>query len=197
MDRRLRQILDRAEAELADVVAEYTAARQYDHARDALALIESVRELQSPDALKVEDRPRATTRRSDRRRPRKPSTSARGEYPKFKLERDVLVKIGWSRREKKEYEHRSPISTLDTLAKAITATARIDKSGTGRFSTDDLFPLTDTDGSALPSYQSYLCLAFLRSQNLIERANRSQYVAPSVDTLPDAAARAVQKLSAK
>ena len=92
-------------------------------------------------------------------------------YPKFAMEGDTLIKIGFSRRERAEYEHRSPLATLVAVSDAADAVA--DRRGC--FTTDDLMPVADADGEALPSYQSYLCLAFLRDAGLVERIGRSQY----------------------
>ena len=62
--------------------------------------------------------------------------SARRSYPKFIRRENELIKIGWSKGEKREYEHRAPSRILEPLIGALA------KAGTRgkRFSIDQLLP---------------------------------------------------------
>lgn len=107
-------------------------------------------------------------------------------YPKFARFNDELVKIGWSKKAKKEYQHRAPRRVVDCLVDRLMELAAPDE----LFSTEELFPLCDKDGdSEIPSYQAYLCLAWLREQNLIEQVGRQGYRLADSTSLRDTVER--------
>lgn len=101
--------------------------------------------------------------------PRKPSLGSHA-YPRFDVEGERLVKIGWSKRERAEYEHKVPMSVAQA---AFFATLRM--LGRERFRMEELFPLLVIEGKAIPSYQSYLVLSWLRSLELIEKVGKDSY----------------------
>ena len=114
------------------------------------------------------------------RRPRK------GEYPKFLCDGDSLVKIGWSKAEKAEYEHKSPKKVVVAVAHALTAAGSKGR----RFSMDRVLPLTDPeDSSELPTYQCYLTLAWMRHEGLVVQHGRQGYSLPKNGDLPTAIER--------
>jgi hypothetical protein len=90
-------------------------------------------------------------------------------YPRFRRDGDMLVKIGWSKSGRSEYEHKAPRAVVGILIDAIAETK------TKRFSTEALFPLRANDGAAIPDYQSYLCLAWLGDIGAVERDGRQGY----------------------
>jgi len=126
-----------------------------------------LRELPMPQA-------RAEVRRSKR-------ASAKGEYPRFFRRGDQLIKIGWSKKARAEYEHKAPRRVIDALAAAIAR-----RSGNGKvFTAEDLFPLKDPhDGSEIPGYQEYVALAWLRSIAVVERRGRQGYVVSNIGVMP-------------
>jgi hypothetical protein len=104
----------------------------------------------------------------------------KSEYPKFVREGDSLVKIGWSKREGKPYEHRAPRGVLRALVQAL---ARVG-SGGERFTVEGILPLKDAaDNSDIPDYQAYLTLAWLRSTGLITQHGRQGYSLPNAEEL--------------
>jgi hypothetical protein len=114
-----------------------------------------------------------------RKRPRR-SKTARSEYPKFVREGDSLVKIGWSRREGKPYEHKAPRGVLWSLVQALIRVG----SGGERFTVEGILPLKDAaDKSDIPDYQTYLTLAWLRSLGLITQHGRQGYSLPNSEEL--------------
>lgn len=118
-----------------------------------------------------------------------PTRSARGAkqtYPRFVRTTEALVKIGWSKKAKAEYEHKAPLA----LAKQLAAAAG--KLGVkGRvFSIESLAAVLLGDGQA-PSYQHYLIVAWLRDAGLIEQHGRKGYSIKKPSTL---AADATQHL---
>ncbi len=97
------------------------------------------------------------------------------DYPKFAREKHVLIKVGWSKKGRKEYEHRAPKHLLDLLTSSIQHLAVND----ARFTVEQLLPLIDLeDETETPSYQTYLCIAWLREHNLLEQHGRQGYSVP-------------------
>jgi len=93
-------------------------------------------------------------------------------FPRFEREADKLVKIAWSKKDRAEYEHKAPRWVIDVLLDAIRA-----RKGEGaRFEAPDIFPLKDPQtGREIPSYQSYLALAWLRHEGVVVKYGRDGY----------------------
>lgn len=104
----------------------------------------------------------------------------RPAYPRFVRRGDQLVKIGWSKREKSEYEHKSPRQAALTLARVAAAAGK-----DGRiFQISALLPLSDPkDGSEIPDYQVYLVIAWWRSAGLLDQHGRQGYSIPNASQL--------------
>lgn len=93
-------------------------------------------------------------------------------FPRFEVDSDQLVKIGWSKTNNGVYEQRAPAKVRDILVGSLVHLSKVKR----RFTTEDLFPLTDPDdGTEIPSYQSYLCLAWLREIGLVRKHGRAGY----------------------
>lgn len=93
-------------------------------------------------------------------------------YPKFRREGETLIKIGWSKNTKSEYEHRAPRRVVDALLKGVLTAG-----GAGKvFTVENLLPLPDpTDATAIPGYQVYLVLAWFRTEGLLQQHGREGY----------------------
>lgn len=92
-------------------------------------------------------------------------------YPRFVRDEDELVKIGWSKKEGSEYEHKAQKDVVRTIVASIS---RAGRQGS-RFSMDAILPLKKLDGTPIPDYQSYLILAWLRSAQLVQQHGRLGY----------------------
>lgn len=120
-----------------------------------------------------------------RRRAGKAATgrTKKANYPRFQRDRDELVKIGWSKKEKAEYRHKAPKAVVLSVSEILQ------RRGVGgeRFTFEELLPIRDRDTQAeLPSYQAYLTLAWLRKENLIVQHGRQGYSLPPNINLMDA-----------
>jgi hypothetical protein len=93
-------------------------------------------------------------------------------YPVFHRTGKTLVKVGWSKKARSEYEHKAPKSALDALVFALAEAGK-----RGRiFTMESLIPLVDSStGSVIPDYQAYLGLAWLRAEALVEQHGRKGY----------------------
>jgi hypothetical protein len=99
------------------------------------------------------------------------------QYPRFERDGDRLIKIGWSKKAREQYEHRAP---RDAVVAFVQSLSNVKLGAT--FAIESLLPIADVSGEELPSYQVYLVLAWLRSVGLIEKKGRDGYV---MRTRPD------------
>jgi hypothetical protein len=91
------------------------------------------------------------------------------EYPRFFRRGDELVKVGWSKSEKKEYHHRAPRPVVDVVAAKVRQVGAKER----LFNGDALLPLKDpTSGDAIPDYQGYVALAWLKHLRIVEQRGR-------------------------
>lgn len=91
------------------------------------------------------------------------------EYPQFYRRGDELVKVGWSKKDRKEYNHRAARRAID----AVTAAVRQIGAKGRMFTGDKLLPLKDaTDGSRIADYQAYVALAWLKHLGIVDQHGR-------------------------
>lgn len=194
-----RKLLQEAEQGMRDLMTEAASTGDYDAVMtltgwasqlSQLAAGEVVRPVpvtpaheSNPSAARGTQRasrtPSGRTRPAKRRNSIKKAAVADG-YPKFFRRADDLVKIGWSKRSKEEYQHKAPRHVLGLVADALAAEAK----ERDLVSAHDLTPLYDTaDDTEVPGYQVYLCLAWLRQNGLIEQNGRQGYTVPGPDDL--------------
>lgn len=102
---------------------------------------------------------------------RRDRSSAAGEYPRFFQNDGRVVRAAWSKRERKEYYHKASFSVIQHLAKKVLAIGEDGKV----FSSDELFPLDDSDGTPIPTYQGYVGLALFKQAGLIDQHGRRGY----------------------
>jgi hypothetical protein len=101
------------------------------------------------------------------------------DYPRFKRDGDRLIKVAWSKRDRDEYEHRAPGRVVQMLVDTIRK-----KKGDGRiFEATDVMPIKDpSTRQEVPSYQSYLALAWLRHEGLVTKKGRDRYMLKAAAT---------------
>lgn len=105
--------------------------------------------------------------------------SKRRTYPVFAKSGDVLVKIGWSKSSKSEYQHKSPQMAIKVLANSLTHRAR----NGAVVSMDRILPLRTDDGTEIPDYQAYVSLAWLRQIGAVKQNGRQGYTVKKLDEL--------------
>jgi hypothetical protein len=96
----------------------------------------------------------------------------RGRYPQFVREGAYLVKIGWSKRARAEYEHKAPQEAVLAFSDGLLRAGR-------RVTVDEMMPVKLPDGREIPSYQVYLSLAWLRGCGLVAQHGRNGYSVPN------------------
>lgn len=91
------------------------------------------------------------------------------EYPRFERQEDRLIKVGWSKKDRAEYEHRTDKEIASAVSLYLAETPK-DKT----FRMDDLLPI-EIDEKEVPLYQAYLVLAWLRDRGLIGKQGKDGY----------------------
>jgi hypothetical protein len=106
-----------------------------------------------------------------------PKSRGRGKkkvYPKFSIRKDTLYKISWSKKEKKEYQHKVGKDVYDRTVQAIQWLAQAGKSP---FTAEQVVEVMGGDSDNIPVYQVYVALAFLRELGVVQRIGREGYTA--------------------
>jgi len=117
---------------------------------------------------------------------------AKGEYPKFYRRGTQLVKVGWSKTERDEYEHKAPLPAVEALANAIDGRSHNGKT----FTAEEFLPLKDPhEGSEFPGYQVYVALAWFKTTGMITQHGRSGYTLTKKAALAEAVRKAWSELS--
>ena len=187
-----RNALDAVEVTLRALISEALAANAYGDvatiakAVDALAVVKphlTLHDSNLPNATVLTELVSASAGNSNlvagqAIQQNSPSTRSRsGEsrrpiYPQFFRDGDRLVKIAWSKKERRPYEHKAPQAIVQTLLNKVRK-----KKGEGKvFEAVEVLPLTNAAGEEYPSYQSYLALAWLRYLGVINKKGREGYV---------------------
>ena len=174
---KLLEILERTENELREFIKEQLPSGSYADIAWAARVADTLAQLKVAPATPLADVPTETSIPSDA--PERPNAAKRRpakDYPLFARDGDKLVKTAWSKRERAEYEHRAPRRVVELLIATI-----VKKKGEGRkFEATDLLPIRDPDTrQEIPSYQSYMALAWLRSEGVITKKGRNGYLLKS------------------
>jgi hypothetical protein len=195
------EIIREAETKMRDLLTEAAAVACYDLVVRIASWARSLSELKADILPSGNDKAETPAEPASGEAPVPPplrkvdhldlSRKRKPTYPKFFRDSETLVKIGWSKVQRSEYEHKAPLSVLSDL------TAAIQEAGAKKriLSMESLLPLKSSrSGAEVPSYQVYLCLACLRELGILKKHGRHGYtVAPKVD-LPSKALELFQKL---
>lgn len=109
--------------------------------------------------------------RTSKRLGPKRTNSKKHDYPRFERDGDKLVKVGWSKKAREEYEHRAPREAALAFAENLVSSIPVQQT----FVIDELLPVHDATGDEIPSYQVYLTLAWLRQEGVVEKKGRDGY----------------------
>ena len=169
-------ILDTCEKALRQTASDAIGAGDYDSARQVMAFAENVAAMLAiaqrlsrgvgtggtanaaiGDAKGAAQRPLTP-----------PPIPVEDQYPRFARRGDELLKIAWSKQERKEYTHRAPRAALDAVVRQLKQLA-----AAGTFTSDDLSLLKDpATGRVFPLYQIFVVLAWLRKLGLVKQHGR-------------------------
>jgi hypothetical protein len=189
------QSLQRCERELKQILQEAAGQGEYDRLFEVGRWARNVAALAAEAAVAVNDgksgdegesdanptpsrqsqpsRPPQASKRGAGR-PARRTTGKAGQYPRFARHLDLLVKVGWSKKQKREYHHKAPKKVAELLRDAFMGS----EADTKPVATDVLFPLMDEEGVEQPDYQAYVCLAWLKTEGLVVQDGRLGYRIP-------------------
>ena len=137
--------------------------------------------------------PRQSASSPGKTRPPKKRRRASGKrgYPKFVRRGDSLVKIGWSKRKKAEYEHKAPWATAEQVIAFMAGAGAGGRLFTGDELIDRSLQEADQD---IPTYQCYIVLAWLVDSCLVVKHGRKGYTVPDTTVLHDEAMKHWEKM---
>lgn len=93
------------------------------------------------------------------------------DYPRFERSEDRLIKVGWSKKDREEYEHKASKEAARAVFDAIAnASASRDF-----VRVEDVLRVRGKEEEEMPSYQIYLVIAWLRSSGALEREGNEGY----------------------
>ena len=175
---RVEEILKKAEDSRRSLMSSAAAEGKYQEVIKLANVAHALEELQSSDTVTVVG---ATAPEVGAGGKQLSKSQIKKTYPVFLRARDALVKVGWSKRHRAEYEHRAPRTVLMALVSTLEKRAK----HTTRFSSDNIFPLSDPKNDDIPGYQGYVALAWLSFIGAIERQGRQGYRIVAKRTLRD------------
>ncbi len=172
-----RKVLMGAEVSLRELMEQGLGQHRYTDVAVIAGMAEGVSRLLLGDRARPPVQPTPPNVATETRSPRKTAKKARSrtqkrEYPRFERDGDKLVKVGWSKKHKEQYEHRAPREAVIAFARHLAGHARDGEV----FAMEDLLPVPDLSGGEVPAYQVYLTLAWLRQADAVEKKGRDGYV---------------------
>jgi len=177
-DENIRAILSKAEGELRSLIVGTARNGDYrgvDMARSAAVAIRQILDKVGSEGISREGEKQPSVPRKKAGGVRKtPSMRRRRKgYPKFYVNSDILTKVGWSKKQKKEYTHKVPRSVFSRVTEAMTM---LSSSRVGPFCAEEIIDkVNDANGEGIPSYQVYVVLAFLRDRGCVSQRGREGY----------------------
>ena len=124
----------------------------------------------TPAGVDTSRGPRPARKQRAKARKRKASP-----YPKFLREENALLKLGWSRKGRSEYEHRAPREAVLAVTERVVEVA----SSRSRFTVEDLGDVRIAQGDEpISGCQVYLCIAWFRRTGLVVQHGRRGYTLP-------------------
>jgi len=179
LENRVAEILTEAEEKVRRVIAEAAESGDYrgvDYGRRvAVAISEIGKGLGGSGGSSKANSVAEESASGKARRKMGGRKGRKGAYPRFEIEGDQLIKIGWSKKQKREYSHKVPKDVFERVVKGMAALAR---RSSGPFAVEDVIEIVGNEGGNVPSYQMYVVLAFLRDRGCVEQKGREGYEIP-------------------
>jgi len=170
-------ILKKAEKELREAIAEAARAGDYRAVDLGRSVAVGVKELyeQAAGKRKVSEKSAGDEKETGgRKRRRKIGKRNKPDgYPRFEVRNGTLFKIGWSRKQRVEYEHKTPRAIYDLI---VSTMSNMEKAKSGPFTAEVIIEeMNRTNEEIVPAYQVYVVLAALRAWGLVSQMGREGY----------------------
>ena len=204
---RIKQMIKDLDAEARQELTAAAAAGRFDDLEQMTPIAKEIAVLLARWCPEVQSAatgvaPEAVRReRSEPRQPNVPRATqprsaapklTKTDYPRFLREKDELVKLGWSPREKGPYEHRVSKCAVDSVTSAVATNG---KAGT-RFAIDEIatsLARAKVTGQ-IPSYQIYAVFAWLKWAGMVLQHGRQGYTVVRPQTFVPSVEAAWQSL---
>lgn len=175
-DDKIKEILSKAEQELRLTIVEAAEAGEYRSVDVARAAAVGINELQTritnPAAMGKVSNGKKVARSKTAKRVKKSKRKGTG-YPKFEVTKNALVRVGWSKKQRKGYIHKTPKDVFDKTVKVMSDLA---KGSSGPFMAEEIIERVNNESSEIvPSYQVYVVIGFFREKGCIEQVGREGY----------------------
>jgi hypothetical protein len=172
----ITNILSEAENQLRRAISDAAARGDYSGVDTARQIAVEIREIKerlgigSPIPSSMSKKEQATAKNRGESKSRR---TARENYPQFVVEGDTLTKIGWSKKQRKEYTHKVTRPIFEQTLQAMVALAT---GKAGPFMAEQIIEkLNKSGGDFAPSYQVYIVIAFLKKAHCIRQEGRDGY----------------------
>lgn len=173
---KIEAVLTKAENELQEVIVEAAKAGDYrgvDAGRAAAVEIKNLKIRILKPSSKSELKKETGTRHKKNVTTKRYS---RSKYPKFQVKNGALVRIGWSKKEKREYTHKVSKKVFDQTVEEMY---RLANGGAGPFTAEEIIEqVNNMESETIPSYQVYVVIGFLRAKKCIVQVGREGYNIP-------------------
>jgi hypothetical protein len=170
------QILRDAEASIRGLISDAAGDQRYDDIEWLLQLGRRLAALAAPHAARsVESAPaprNINQAKGEKTKVARSGQKAARKYPIYSTTEERLIKIGWSKKNRAEYEHRAPKASIQIISEAIKA--KRNKAGDA-FEAESLMPLLTEDGQEVPAYQVYMAIGWLRDLGALKKDGRNKY----------------------
>jgi hypothetical protein len=175
---RLQKILGGFEKEVLSLLSEAASEGDFNAIEVSKSVAFSIRRIredlgQTELELRKDQgtRPAGETRGGTQHPKRASRGPGRGDFPKFEVMDGSLIKTGWSKKKKATYQQRVPRDTFEQVVSALRELAQNHK----LVSTEVIKDRVEGLIPGLPSYQTYVVLAFLRAKGAIRSVGRGGY----------------------
>ena len=177
-NKKIEAILTKTETDLRQVIAEAAQAGDYrtvDMGRTVAVSIHNLKTQISKTSGKVSEKHRTSAVRTKSKTGSR--KSVKRKYPKFAVKNDTLIRIGWSKKEHREYTHKTPRTVFDGTVKVMATLAQ---NGAGPFTAEEIIEqVNHMESETIPSYQVYVVIGFLRARKCIVQVGREGYDIPT------------------
>lgn len=100
----------------------------------------------------------------------------KSKYPRYQVRGDYLCRIGWSKKERKEYEHKVSKEVFDETVGAMDT---LSHDHSGPIPADQIIgKVNKMSSEAIPNYQIYVVIGLLRDNQDITQVGRRGYDLP-------------------
>ncbi len=177
LKKRIDCVLSKAESELRALLVAAAEKGDYEAIENLRQIAISIRALQGDHTEEELGNPQthpeshAASKQPKRGRLKRGG----GAYPRFESRKDAIIRIGWSKKERREYRQKVSHAVYESVLRGMQAIS----AGAPPFQTDQIIEAVNNScNDDVPSYQVYAIIGLLRERGVIEQIGREGYAVP-------------------